>query len=71
MLFRSEEGIVVWSRRRGRTSGEALPLATVWALAQAWYGDRLRPDFRGRSQADAEAIFRRVGLTSAFWAFDR
>jgi hypothetical protein len=51
-------------------SGEALSLETVWTLAQAWYGDRLRPEFRGRSHAEAEAIFRRVGLTSAFWSFD-
>jgi hypothetical protein len=38
-----------------------------WNLAKAWYGDRLSPDFRGRTAAEAEAIFRGQGLTSAFW----
>jgi hypothetical protein len=46
-------------------------LAQVWELAQAWYGDRLRPDFHGWMREQAEAIFRRVGLTSAFWSFGR
>jgi hypothetical protein len=36
-------------------------------MARAWYGDRLSPDFRGRTAAEAEVIFRGEGLTSAFW----
>jgi hypothetical protein len=36
-------------------------------LAQRWYGDRMSPDFRGRSTAQAEAIFAGLGLTGAFW----
>jgi hypothetical protein len=38
-----------------------------WNLAKAWYGDRLSPDFRGRTSAEAEAIFHKTGLTSVFW----
>ncbi len=45
-----------------------LSLERTWALARAWYGDRLEPGFRGRSAAEVAAIFRQVGLTSAFWA---
>ena len=40
----------------------------TWLLAKAWYHDRLRPDFRGRTPAQAQDIFRRLGLTSAFWS---
>jgi predicted DNA-binding ArsR family transcriptional regulator len=47
-----------------------LSLAQVWALAQAWYGDRMHPDFRGRTSEQALGIFARVGLTSAFWRVD-
>jgi hypothetical protein len=36
-------------------------------FAKAWYGDRLSPDFRGRTSAEAEAIFHKTGLTSVFW----
>ena len=46
---------------------EILSLEQVGSLAQAWYGDRLAPDFRGRTTAEAQAIFRDKGLTSAFW----
>lgn len=39
----------------------------TWCLAHAWYHDRLSPEFRGRTIPQAEAIFQRLGLTSAFW----
>jgi hypothetical protein len=39
-------------------------------LAQLWYGDRLNPDFRGRTTEEAQAIFRRLGLQSPFWYLD-
>ena len=45
-----------------------LPLEQAWALAQAWYGDRLSPGFRGRTAVQAQEIFRRVGLASSFWS---
>jgi len=44
-----------------------LTLEQTWALAQAWYGDRLDPGFRGRSAAQARDVFRRFGLDSPFW----
>jgi hypothetical protein len=47
-----------------------LSLARVWALAQAWYGDRMDPDFHGRTSEQAMDIFAHVGLTSAFWRVD-
>ena len=47
--------------------GVRFSLERTWSLAKAWYGDRLSPDFRGRTLAEAEAIFRGEGLTSEFW----
>jgi hypothetical protein len=47
--------------------GEVLTLEKVWELSQAWYWDRLSPSFRGRSPAEASAVFAQVGLTSPFW----
>ena len=55
------------SAATGEPRGEVLTLERVWALAQAWYGDRMAPDFRGRTPAQATDIFARLGLTSAFW----
>jgi hypothetical protein len=57
-----------WCRAENRERGEVLPIATVWELSKAWYADRLAEDFRGRTAAQAQEIFRRFGLTSAFWA---
>ena len=68
LLFRSEEEVARWCGRSGEPRGEVIPLEQVWALAQAWYGDRLSADYRGRSLEQAMAVFRSVGLTSAFWS---
>ena len=68
LLFRSEEEMGSWCAATGEPRGEVLPLAKVWALAQAWYGDRMHPDFRGRTPEQVQAIFARAGLVSAFWS---
>jgi hypothetical protein len=70
LLFRSEEEIDNWCRSTGEPCGEVLPLAQVWDLSRAWYGDRMHPDFRGRTALQATDIFAQVGLTSAFWRTD-
>jgi hypothetical protein len=59
-----------WCARTGTTPGAIVPLGTVWDLARLWYGDRLDATFRGRGADEAEAIFRRVGLTASFWRLD-
>lgn len=56
-----------WSRARGVTRGEVVSLDRVWALGQAWYHNRMAADFRGRTIAEAEAVFAAVGLTGPFW----
>ena len=67
LLFRSEENIARWAAQTGEPRGEYIPLSTVWELSQLWYGNRMSPDFRGRTADEAMAIFERVGLRSAFW----
>ena len=42
--------------------GKALTLPKTWKLARSWYGDRLSPDFEGRTTEQAEEIFGRLGL---------
>ena len=57
-----------WCARIARPRGEVLSLEQVWSLANAWYGDRLDPDFRGRTADQAQDIFRGLGLGSPFWS---
>jgi len=47
--------------------GETVSLDQLWALAQRWYHNRMDVHYQGRSVAEAEQLFREVGLTSAFW----
>ena len=57
-----------WCAANGLPRGEVLALERVWELSRRWYGDRLSPEFHGRSAAEAEAVFRELGLTSPFWS---
>jgi hypothetical protein len=50
--------------------GELLPYEQVWELAKLWYKDRLSPDFKGRSLAEAHQIFVKLGLLNPFWQVD-
>jgi hypothetical protein len=47
--------------------GESFPLEQAWRLAEAWYSNRLEPDWRRRSPEEAEALFAELGLTGDFW----
>jgi hypothetical protein len=39
----------------------------MWPLSQAWYGDRLSPDYRPRSIGQLRQILADAGLVSEFW----
>ncbi len=39
----------------------------MWSLSQAWYGDRLDPDFSPRPPAAAQQLLTDAGLTDPFW----
>jgi hypothetical protein len=59
-----------WCRERGRAVGAIISLPTAWALAQAWYSDRLQPSWRRRTAPAAQAVFTGLGLTGPFWRLD-
>jgi hypothetical protein len=65
-LFRSEEHIARWlgCRRPGAT----VSVRKLAELADAWWDDRLSPDWIPRTREQNMAILQRVGLTGEFWA---
>jgi hypothetical protein len=67
LLFRSEEHIATWSRRRGIATGATLTLDQQWALARTWYSDVMTPTWRRRTPEEVQAVFASVGLTGEFW----
>jgi hypothetical protein len=68
LAFRSEAHVDAWCEQRDRPRGAAFSLETCWQLAQAWYRDRLSPDWRRRTPREAQEVFHQLGLTGDFWA---
>ena len=64
-LFRSEEHVERWLA--GRAPGATIPVTTLCDLAQAWWHDRLAPDWRPHTREQNQAILAGVGLTGEFW----
>jgi hypothetical protein len=64
-LFRSEEHIGRWLA--GREPGATIPVATLAALAVAWWHDRLDPGWRPHTRDQNQAILDGLGLTGPFW----
>jgi hypothetical protein len=68
LAFRSEAHVDRWCRQRGIERGAVFSLETCWRLAQAWYSDRLSPEWRRRTPGEAEEVFTRLALIGDFWA---
>jgi hypothetical protein len=64
-LFRSEEHLDRWLA--GREGGATTSVGTLCELAQAWYQDRLDPDWRPHSLEQNQAILDRLDMTGRFW----
>jgi hypothetical protein len=64
-LFRSEEHVHRWLGER--PPGATLPVAQLAALAVAWWGDRLAPDWTPHAREQNQAILTAVGLAGPFW----
>ncbi len=70
LLFRSEEHVHRWCELWGQPLGEIFSLEQQWALAKAWYGDRMEPEWRRKTPEEVRALFAELGLTSEFWDLD-
>ncbi|HSS80891.1 MAG TPA: hypothetical protein VLK24_06805 [Gaiellaceae bacterium] len=66
-LFRSEEHTARWLEENGYEPGATMPLRQLCALAVAWWGDRLDPDWRPHTREQNQALLESVGLTGPFW----
>ena len=64
-LFRSEEHV---RRRHGQPApGTTLPVTTLAALADAWWGDRLDPAWQPHTREQNQSILDGLGLVGPFW----
>jgi hypothetical protein len=67
LFFRSEERVREWCRQQGYPLRPLVRMDQLWALATAWYANRLQPDSRRPQPAEMREIFSRIGLAGAFW----
>ncbi len=67
LAFRSEAHVDRWREQRCVPRGALLTPAQLWGLADGWYGNRMAPDWRRRTPAEAEALFAELGLQGDFW----
>jgi hypothetical protein len=65
LLFRSGDHVDRWLS--GREPGATIPITKLAELAEAWWGDRLDPDWRPHTREQNQAILTRIGLTDPFW----
>jgi hypothetical protein len=64
-LFRSEEHIMRWLGER--RAGATVPVGQLRELADAWWHDRLNPDWKPHTREQNQQILTGVGLTGDFW----
>jgi hypothetical protein len=67
LAFRSEEHVTRWREQRCVAPGAVFSPEQMWRLADAWYKDRLSPDWRRKTAEEAEAVFAEIGLVGPFW----
>jgi hypothetical protein len=65
LVFRSEDHVARWLA--GRSGGATIPITKLAELAEAWWWDRLDPDWQPHSRERNQAILDRLGLTGDFW----
>jgi hypothetical protein len=65
LVFRSEDHVARWLA--GRPAGASIPVSKLAELAEAWWWDRLDPDWQPHSREQNQSILDRVGLTGDFW----
>lgn len=65
LVFRSEAHLDRWLA--GRPRGATIPITKLAELADAWWGDRVAPDWTPHTREQNQAILDRLGLTDPFW----
>jgi len=67
LAFRSEAHVDRWCELRRTAKGAVFSLDQAWRLADAWYRDRMAPDWRRRTADEAETLFAELDLKGDFW----
>ncbi len=67
LIFRSEDHIDEWCAFRELPRGGTMSPEQCWQLAQAWYSEKLSPDWSRKTLEESEAMLAGIGLTEPYW----
>ena len=67
LLFRDEEHIDRWCAARELSRGVIITPEQTWRLADGWYRNKVKADWRRHTLDEAEALLQSIGLTDPFW----
>lgn len=65
LVFRSEAHLSRWLA--GRPPGATISVTKLAELAEAWWWDRVDPDWRPHTREQNQATLDLLGLTGDFW----
>ena len=66
LVFRSEAHVTSWLD--GRPPGATISISKLAELAEAWWGNRLAPEWQPRTREQSQAILDRIELSGPFWS---
>ena len=67
LLFRDEEHVDRWCAMRELTRGATITPEQTWRLAEGWYKNKVKSDWRRHTLEETEELLGSIGLTGAFW----
>ena len=67
LLFRDEEHVDRWCAARDLARGATITPEQAWQLADGWYRNKVRPDWRRHTVDETEALLSACRLTGEFW----
>ena len=67
LLFRDEEHVDQWCRTRDLSRGAIITPDQTWRLANGWYKDKVKADWRRHTLEETESLLESIGLTGPFW----
>ena len=67
LLFRADEHIENWRTQWNQPRGATLTIEQAWRLADAWYRNKMDPDWRRATLEETEDLLANLSLTGPFW----
>jgi carboxypeptidase C (cathepsin A) len=67
LLFRDEEHVDRWCAMRELPRGATITPEQTWRLAEGWYKNKVKSDWRRHTLEETAELLGSSGLTAAIW----